>query len=120
MQFIPEDHDKANVSIPTRRYYLLPCFFLFDRSHELLNLTLKTMGSLITESSSSLCSPNSIQYAMDCSSRISAIVSVLVFMHMDVKFRKIISSYKAEIDHILQKILSLQVQVCTLSMLSIS
>lgn len=108
VHFIPEDHDKANVSIPTRRYYLLPCFFLFDRSHELLNLTLKTMGSLITESSSSLCSPNSIQYAMDCSSRISAIVSVLVFMHMDVKFRKMISSYKAEIDHILQKILSLQ------------
>ncbi|KAF3969199.1 hypothetical protein CMV_006986 [Castanea mollissima] len=105
---IPEDHDESKVSFPTLLYYLLPCFFLFDRSHKLLNLVLKTMGSLITASSSSQCSPNYIQYAMECSSRINAIVSVLVFMHKDVKVQKIIFAFKAEIVHMLQKILSLQ------------
>lgn len=110
MQCIQEDHEEPNASIPTLRYYLIPCFFFFDRSHKLLDLVLKMMGSLITDSSSSLFSP---KYATDCSSRINAIVSVLVLMHKDVKVQQIISSLKSEIDHILRKILSFQVQFCT-------
>ncbi|KAE8098634.1 hypothetical protein FH972_016679 [Carpinus fangiana] len=106
---IQEDHEEPNVSIPTLRYYLIPCFFFFDRSHKLLDLVLKMMGSLITDSSSSLFPP---KYATNCSSRINAIVSVLVLMHKDVKVQQIISSLKAEIDHILRKILSFQVQFC--------
>ncbi|XP_059463584.1 uncharacterized protein LOC132192307 isoform X2 [Corylus avellana] len=102
---IQEDHEEPNASISTLRYYLIPCFFFFDRSHKLLDLVLKMMGSLITESSSSLFPP---KYATDCSSRINAIVSVLVLMHKDVKVQQIISSLKAEIDHILRKILSFQ------------
>ncbi|XP_062167443.1 uncharacterized protein LOC133873715 isoform X1 [Alnus glutinosa] len=102
---IQEDHEEPNASIPTLRYYLIPCFFFFDRSHKLLDLVLKMMGSLITDSSSSLFSP---KYAKDCSSRINAIVSVLVLMHKDVKVQQIISSLKAEIDRILRKILSFQ------------
>ncbi|XP_059428250.1 uncharacterized protein LOC132162022 isoform X2 [Corylus avellana] len=102
---IQEDHEEPNVSIPTLRYYLIPCFFFFDRSRKLLDLVLKMMGSLITDSSSSLFPP---KYATDCSSRINAIVSVLILMHKDVKVQQIISSLKPEIDHILQKILSFQ------------
>jgi hypothetical protein len=102
--------------IPTLRYYLIPCFFFFDRSHKLLDLVLKMMGSLITDSSSSLFS---LKYATDCSSRINAIVSVLVLMHKDVKVQQIISSLKAEIDRILRKILSFQVQFFCISRMSL-
>ncbi|KAE8125193.1 hypothetical protein FH972_020026 [Carpinus fangiana] len=102
---IQEDHEEPNASICTLHYYLIPCFFFFDRSHKLLDLVLKMMGSLITDSSSSLFPP---KYATDCSSRINAVVSVLVFMHKDVKVQQIISSLKAEVDHILRKILSFQ------------
>ncbi|KAB1205900.1 Testis-expressed sequence 10 protein [Morella rubra] len=107
VQRIPEIHDKPT-SVPALRYYLLPCFLLFDRSRKLLALVLKTMGSLITESSSLLFSPKHIQLSTDCSSRINAIVSILVLMHKEVKVQKIISSHKADVDHMLQKILSLQ------------
>ncbi|KAG2683092.1 hypothetical protein I3760_10G016800 [Carya illinoinensis] len=105
---IPEDHDEPNVSIPILRYYLLPCFFLFDRSHKLLDLVLRMMGSLITESSSPLFSPDYIRYATDSSSRTNAIVSVIVLMHRDVKVHKILSELKAETRNLLQKMLSLQ------------
>lgn len=116
VQRIPEIHDKPNTSVPALRYYLLPCFLLFDRSRKLLALVLKTMGSLITESSSLLFSPKHIQLSMDCSSRINAIVSILVLMHKEVKVQKIISSHKADVDHMLQKVLSLQVEFYTSSM----
>lgn len=102
-----EDHKEPNISVPRLGYYLLPCFFFFDRSHKLLNLVLKMMGSLITGSTLLHSSP---RYATDCSSRINAIISILVSMHNDAKVRQIISPLKAEIDHILQRILSLQVR----------
>ncbi|KAB1219903.1 Testis-expressed sequence 10 protein [Morella rubra] len=116
VQCIPEAHDKPNTYVPALRYYLLPCFFLFDRSRKLLALVLKTMGSLITESSSLLFSPKHMQLSTDCSSRINAIVSILVLMYKEVKVQKNLSSHKADVDHILQKILSLQVGFYTLSM----
>jgi pre-rRNA-processing protein IPI1 len=116
MQCIQEDREEPNASICTLRYYLIPCFFFFDRSHKLLDLVLKMMGSLITDSSSLLFPP---KYATDCSSRINAIVSVLLLMHKDVKVQQIISSLKAEVDHILRKILSFQVQFC-ISRMSLS
>ncbi|ESR43310.1 hypothetical protein CICLE_v10011038mg [Citrus x clementina] len=107
---IPED-DEEN-SLPTHQqtccYYMLPCFFLFDRSPKLLKLVLNLMGSLITESSSSSSSHSYTQYGNDNSNQINAVVSALLLMHKDTKVRKIISSFKEEVVHILQIIHSLQ------------
>jgi len=60
--------------------YLLPSSFLFDRSCKLLNLVLNVMGSLINGNSSSLLPGYHIRYAKGNSSRINAIVSVLLWM----------------------------------------
>ncbi|KDO70605.1 hypothetical protein CISIN_1g002703mg [Citrus sinensis] len=107
---IPED-DEEN-SLPTHQqtccYYMLPCFFLFDRSPKLLKLVLNLMGSLITESSSSSSSHSYTQYGNDNSNQINAVVSALLLMHKDTKVRKIISSFKEEVVDILQIIHSLQ------------
>ncbi|XP_057506266.1 uncharacterized protein LOC130789508 isoform X3 [Actinidia eriantha] len=101
----PEYDDKslAPVVKSACHYYLLPCYFLFYRNNKLLNLLLNMMASLVTEKRSSLSS-----FASDHSSRISAILSVVLLMHKDVKIRKILSSCKAEVDLILQNILAVQ------------
>ena len=106
MQLFPEYDDKslAPVVKSTCHYYLLPCYFLFYRNNKLLNLLLNMMASLVTEKRSSLSS-----FASDHPSRISAILSVVLLMHKDVKIRKILSSCKAEVDLILQNILAVQV-----------
>ncbi|KAJ0088119.1 hypothetical protein Patl1_32722 [Pistacia atlantica] len=106
---IPED-DEMTVPTCTRtcRYYILPCFFLFDRSHKLLELVLNKMGSLITQRSSSSLDQIYVQYAMDRSKRINAVVSAILLMHKDAKVRKIVSSFKEEMVHILKSIMSLQ------------
>ncbi|KAK3226997.1 hypothetical protein Dsin_006859 [Dipteronia sinensis] len=99
---IPEDDDDTTESarIQTCCYYILPCFFLFDRSHKRLKFALIVMGSLITESTASPLSQNYIQYAMDRSNRINAMVSTLLLMHKDAKVQKIISLFKVEMVHI--------------------
>ncbi|KAJ6330565.1 hypothetical protein OIU76_009205 [Salix suchowensis] len=107
---VPEDGDEGAGSIheQTRCYYLLPCFFLFDRSHKLLNLVLNVMGSSINGSSASLLSGYHIRYAKGNSSRINATVSVLLWMQRDAKVQQILYSFKEEIDHISRSICSLQ------------
>ncbi|KAA8518461.1 hypothetical protein F0562_015935 [Nyssa sinensis] len=66
------------------------------------------MGSLITENSSTLSSRNCSQNTTDHSSKISAIVSVILLMHEDVKLQQILSSCKAEIDCIVQNLFAFQ------------
>ncbi|CAL5408384.1 unnamed protein product [Camellia sinensis] len=90
----PEDDDESRIPVlrSTRHYYFLPCYILFYRSNKLLNLVLRKMGSLVTEKS-----------------RITAIVSVVLLMHKDVKVWKILSSCKTDTDFILQSILVVQV-----------
>lgn len=70
---------------------------------------LKTMGSAITESSSSLMPDDGTQLPGNCLTRVNAIASVLVFMHKDAKLQKIMSVYKEDIANIIQEVLSLQV-----------
>ncbi|GAV57315.1 Ipi1_N domain-containing protein [Cephalotus follicularis] len=106
VQRIPEDDDEPTVS--TYRYYLLPCFFFFDRSYQLLRLVLDALLSFITESRSPHLSHTCTQYAKDHSGRMVAIASVLVLMHKDVKVREIFSSFKAEIKLLLQSMFSFQ------------
>ncbi|KAJ6923901.1 hypothetical protein NC652_017337 [Populus alba x Populus x berolinensis] len=52
---VPEDVDESTGSLHEQTWccYLLPSFFLFDRSYKLLNLTLNVMGSSINGNSSS-------------------------------------------------------------------
>ncbi|KAF9680808.1 hypothetical protein SADUNF_Sadunf06G0159900 [Salix dunnii] len=106
----PKDGDEGVGSIheQTWCYYLLPGFFLFDRSHKLLNLVLKVMGSSINGSSASLLSGYHIRYAKGNSCRINATVSVLLWMQRDAKVQQILYSFKEEIDHISRSVCSLQ------------
>ncbi|XP_055961555.1 uncharacterized protein LOC126676537 isoform X2 [Mercurialis annua] len=90
-----------------RRYFLLPCFFLLDRSHKLLTLVLNVMSSLIIDGNS-LSSGDRSHYTTSHSVRIKAIVSVLLLMHRDTKIKQLISSLKSEVDLISQNICSLQ------------
>lgn len=114
MQYLPEDDDETSFSsrIQTRHYYILPCFFLFDRSHKLLQLCLKMMGSLIKESYSSPSSHTESSSVTNDSKKITAVVSALLLMHKDAKVQKIISLFKAEMNHILE--IALSSQVCKL------
>lgn len=102
---IPEgdDDDESTTCIRTSmmRYYLLPCFFLFDSSFRLLNLVLSTMELLITEHSSS-------STLTSRTTRISATVSVLLLLHKDVKLRKILASCNSVIDRIIEDIFLIQ------------
>ncbi|GAU17504.1 hypothetical protein TSUD_340470 [Trifolium subterraneum] len=111
VQCIPEDgEEQSNTSNQLSPiYYLLPCFFLFDRCHQLMGYVLKTMGSAITESSFSLENDNCTQHKGNCLTRVNTVASVLVLMHKDAKLQQIMSEFKEDIDNIRQKVLSLQV-----------
>ncbi|KAM1348580.1 hypothetical protein ACFX2F_002750 [Malus domestica] len=110
VQCIVEDDKKTTVSISSSSccYYLIPCFVLFDKSHKLLNLVLNTLGSWITESSLLHVTGDLTHYATDISSMVDAVVFLLQLMHMDDKICQIISSFKAEIDYIMEGIRLLQ------------
>lgn len=97
------------VSRKRTRYYLLPCMFIFSRSHKLLKLVLKMMGSLVKEKSSSGSTQQWTQYTTGYSRRIDAIVSVLLLIFADIKIQKNLLLCKAEIEQILENILQLQV-----------
>ncbi|OMO82550.1 Armadillo-like helical [Corchorus capsularis] len=104
---IPEDGDnEATVSnhVRTCRYYLLPCFFLFDRSNKLLKLVLNVINSSLAE----LAPQTSSQHATDSLSQMNAIVSLLLLMYRDVKVQKVMSLLRTEIDSIVQSIATLQ------------
>lgn len=101
---IPNDDDENSICSRTQRYYLIPCFVLFDKSHNLLHLVLRALGLLITQ----LPSHGQSQYAKDCSNKTFAIVSVLLSMHKDVKMQRIVSSFREDVEGILQNIVHLQ------------
>lgn len=95
--------------VPRQSCYILPCFFLFDRSHELLKFVLIVMASSIS-TSSSLSSNYHTHHASGHASRINDIVNVLKLMHKDAKIKQIICSSRAEINLIWRNIHSLQVK----------
>jgi len=110
-QRIPEDGEEQQIpaNCLSTIYYLLPCFFLFDRCHKLMGYVLKTMGSAITESSLSLENGNGTQHMGNCLTRVNTVASVLVLMHKDAKLQQIMSEFKEDIDSIIQKVRFLQV-----------
>ncbi|KAI9115572.1 hypothetical protein K1719_013241 [Acacia pycnantha] len=104
VQCIPEDddeHTQSNQSSTLRFYYLVPCFFLFDRCHKLMNLVLKSMRSTL-EGSFSAISDSCIESRKAFYSRVNAVAFLLSLMHKDRKLQRILSLFKADIDNILQ------------------
>ncbi|CAI0391119.1 unnamed protein product, partial [Linum tenue] len=104
---ILEDNDAAGF-VEASSYYFVPCFFLFDSSHRLFELVLKTMASLIHKLSTSVLS-NEDDSALRLSSGIESIVGVLLLMHRDAKIGRLICSYKDDIALISRSIQSLLV-----------
>ncbi|KAK7407066.1 hypothetical protein VNO78_08706 [Psophocarpus tetragonolobus] len=111
VQCIPEGGDEQetpSIQSSAQHYYLLPCFFMFDRCHKLMSLVLKRMGSAITESSFSPISDKCTQHTWNSLIRVNAVTSVLLLMHKDAKLQQIMSLFNEDIDNIIQKVLSLQ------------
>ncbi|CAH2073868.1 unnamed protein product, partial [Thlaspi arvense] len=105
---IPEDKENSYLYIQTCNYYLVPCFFLFDRSSKLTQEVLKRMQSMVSENTKALGSVQDRESGRNSLNLIQCIVSVILLMHNDVKVRKIILSSKSEIDLILHNVVSLQ------------
>ncbi|XP_065870962.1 uncharacterized protein [Euphorbia lathyris] len=106
MHCVPENEATGSVAFRQQRYYVLPCFFLFERSLNLLNLVLKVMGSLIVDGDS-LSSGNDNRSTGQLR-RLNAIVSALLMMYSDSKMKQCLSSSRTELDLISQRICSLQ------------
>ncbi|KAL9153628.1 hypothetical protein ABFS82_10G061900 [Erythranthe guttata] len=105
--FKEDDQESTPVTRAKRRsYYLLPSFHLFYGSKKLSSLVLNTMGSWISEPSSSLGSRHT-HLTADRSITICAIGSVLFHMNKDVKIRQILLSCKIESETMLQNLLNL-------------
>ncbi|XP_020553763.1 uncharacterized protein LOC105173986 isoform X2 [Sesamum indicum] len=95
------DHEEKR-----RRYYLLPSFYLFQRSKRLLNLVLNVMGSWVSKVSSSLGTHHHYP-SVDRSTMVCSICSVLLHMYKDVKIQQILLTCEIEIGTMLQNLLSL-------------
>ncbi|KAK8466466.1 hypothetical protein PHAVU_008G104000 [Phaseolus vulgaris] len=110
VQCIPEDDEQGTPSaqLSTQHYYLLPCFFLFDRCHKVMNLVLKRMGSAIYDSSLLLKSDKCSQHIRNCLNKVNAVTSVLLLMHKEAKLQQIMSLFKENIDNIVEQVISLQ------------
>ena len=67
------------------------------------------MGSAITESSLWPVSDNCTQHTRNWLIRVNSVASVLLLMDKDPKLQQIMSSFKEDIDNIIQNVLSLQV-----------
>ncbi|XP_058003361.1 uncharacterized protein LOC131169038 isoform X1 [Hevea brasiliensis] len=91
------DAEPKEAHFRTLMDYIVPCFYMFESSRKLLNLVLNGMGSMITES------------------RINDIVSVLMLMLKDDKMNRIISSSRAEFDHVSHSIRSLKLEDSSLT-----
>ncbi|KAJ0266271.1 Ipi1_N domain-containing protein [Hirschfeldia incana] len=105
---IPEDKENSSLYNQTCLYYLVPCYFLFERSSKLTEEVLKRMQSTVSENTKALESDQDRESGRNSLDLIQSVVSVVLLMHNDVKVRKIISSSKSEIDLILQSVISLQ------------
>lgn len=84
--------ETADLIMELRYYYLRPCFSLFGSSPKLVDLVLRAMGQLA-----------------DDSSRIVAILEVILAMQKKAFTHQILLSFQSEIGSILQRISHLQV-----------
>ncbi|XP_052728910.1 uncharacterized protein LOC108329266 isoform X2 [Vigna angularis] len=108
VQCVPEDDGQTSFPFSLRRYYAVPCFFMLDRCHELMNLVLKKMGSVIYDSSVLLKSDKCCQDVRNCLNKVNAVTSALSLLHGDPQIRRIMSPYKKNIDNVIEQVISLQ------------
>ncbi|CAI9097605.1 OLC1v1034076C1 [Oldenlandia corymbosa var. corymbosa] len=99
------DDSGATVSRSDSLYYLLPSFFLFDRSSTLLNQFLISMRSMVDKSLLPH-HPRQASYKTN-GANWNAVVSVLLLMLEDVKMQKNLWPQKSLIEEILQRVLVL-------------
>ncbi|XP_047152629.1 uncharacterized protein LOC124824261 isoform X3 [Vigna umbellata] len=111
VQCVPEDDGQRTPSFPFsfRCYYTVPCFFMLDRCHELMNLVLKKLGSVIYDSSVLLKSDKCSQDVRNCLNKVNAVTSALSLLHGDPQTRRIMSLYKKNIDNVIEQVICLQV-----------
>lgn len=107
MQSIHDDESRAITGMNDSHYYLLPSFFLFDRSSTLLNMFLTSMKTVIDKSSSP-CRPHHASSKINRANW-NAIVSVLLLMHEDIKMRQILLPHKSQVERVIQSVLILKV-----------
>ncbi|KAK4749909.1 hypothetical protein SAY87_027358 [Trapa incisa] len=81
----------ALLSMELRLYYLRPCYLLFNRSSKLVSIVLKSMGSLA-----------------DDSSRVNAILEVILTMQRNAYMHQVLLQFHPEIHSLLQKISDLE------------
>ncbi|VVB13439.1 unnamed protein product [Arabis nemorensis] len=105
---IPEDKENSYLYKQTYLYYLVPCFYLFDRSPKLTEQVLKRMRLMVSENTEVLAAVQDREIGQNSLNLIHCIVSVILLMHNNVDVKKIILSSKSEIDLILQDVISLQ------------
>ncbi|XP_021771300.1 uncharacterized protein LOC110735415 isoform X2 [Chenopodium quinoa] len=104
---VPEEEQKASSNFYAWHDYLLPCFFLLDRSSTFCKLLLDRMVSLVGESGE-LPFLRDTQLTRDHPRKIRALVSIFIMMSMDSKMRTVLFTCQTEIDNIFQSILLLQ------------
>ncbi|XP_074270765.1 uncharacterized protein LOC141594662 [Silene latifolia] len=102
-----KEKEQEGRSSCTGRYYLVPCFHLFDRSLVLMKHLLNKVRSFVAESCELpfLIGTNLTQ---DYPRKIKAVVSFFSMLSTDSKMQRTLSSCKAEIDNILRELLLTQ------------
>lgn len=102
------DKDKAQGVIMNRSsYYLLPCFFLFDRTSRLVGLVLNSLGSFIMGNGPPF-PHDSTYFTSAYFKRENAVISVLLLLSGDSKMKQILFLHKTCIESLLRTMLTFQ------------
>ncbi|KAK1292068.1 hypothetical protein QJS10_CPB17g01736 [Acorus calamus] len=90
------------------QYFIQPCILLFIGSEKLLNLVLGLLDSAVVEYDIAPFSHSGAESMFELSNRVQAVASILIIMHKHVRLHLRLSSSRAAIKTILQKIHGLQ------------
>ncbi|GAB2215767.1 hypothetical protein Droror1_Dr00020166 [Drosera rotundifolia] len=101
-----EECGNSNYTLRSR-YYLLPCYLLFNRSIKLLMLVLNKLEVFATQLDAT---PLSHPAQLDSHHwrRITMVVAVFLMISKDDKLRYVLSSCRDEMYHLMQSVLSIQ------------
>lgn len=97
-------------SMSSSSYYLLPCFFLFSYSSELLYLVLNSLKILIAEEVSLLV-PDHTHSTSNHLKSTYTVLSLLLMMHEDMKMKRILLSQKTHVRSIMEEVIKFQVSL---------
>ncbi|KZV15916.1 hypothetical protein F511_29088 [Dorcoceras hygrometricum] len=120
ISLIFEDGDQKTTSaiiVKRRRYYLMPSYYLFHSSKRLANLVLDVLASWVSEVNTVFITRLS-HLSVDRSTRVCAIISVLLHMYKDSKMRQILLSCNMQIETVVQSLLTLLVCISSCYLLN--